>query len=248
MTEHEPPREMGEQPATPERINPAIDPTDPLGMVNNCLYGYSHETPPFYTRSERQKIEDFLRNPKENFFTLQSGERISKEELQKRLTSYETSIYRAASFSKIFFVLETAIEHLKNEENRKHLELTFKEFKEDFVSARTRMEIEHAKALPNVIKQYSGQLPNAAARQQLEQALETYNTEYAGNITQENAGKAARTLLDVVDALKDEDEITTTLKTQAELAAYNPFPTESVEKLRTLLQLSRELLKKEGFS
>src|SRR3990167_6465414 len=61
---------------SPERMNTKFDPEDPLATINYCLHKLTGAVPIFFTRRDRQNIENFLQNKSIPFFTLQSGERL----------------------------------------------------------------------------------------------------------------------------------------------------------------------------
>lgn len=148
-----------------ERINPTIDPTDPLGMVNYCLYGYSDREPVFFTRLERKKIEDFLHHGEpHSSFTLQSGETLSKEELQERLYAYEKSIYRSTAFNRITFALDASIEKLQNEENQKELQEKVTKFFTAYTREVKNQEMKQTPLVRNIVEEFLSQHSNSQLR------------------------------------------------------------------------------------
>ena len=230
-----------------ERMNPKIEPTDPLGMVNYCLYGYSDSKPIFFTRSERQKIEDFLHyGASDASFTLQSGEVLSREEIQERLRDYEKSIYRSTALNRITFALDASIVKLEYEKNKNELQEKVTEFFTAYTHEVKQQEIEHAPLLREAVGEFLSQHPNSPANKELEKAVKQYDEQYGERINSENVGEAARTLLNVVEALGDEDMTIAAFKEKVIRISYNINSPETMQKIRNVLMLAQQLLKKEG--
>ncbi|OGI60483.1 hypothetical protein A2641_03020 [Candidatus Nomurabacteria bacterium RIFCSPHIGHO2_01_FULL_37_25] len=106
---------------SPERMNPKFDPEDPLATINYCLHKLTGAVPIFFTRRDRQNIENFLQNKSIPFFTLQSGERLSRNQITEYFNEYENSMYRNAALNKIFNILDLSVYKL-NDEHGKELE------------------------------------------------------------------------------------------------------------------------------
>lgn len=230
---------------SPERMNPGIDPNDPLGMVNYCLYGYNDAEPIFLTRSERQKIEAFLHDESEPSFTLQSGKTLTREKIEEYLDEYEHSIYRGAALNKIFFILTGPVADVLNDEHRKHLEEKVSEISLLYNNESEQQKINNVPLLREAVEEFLSHHPDSSEKEKLQQAISQYDEQYRGGINRENAGEAARILLDVIEALDESDQTVAEFKDKAIRISYIMNSPEMIQKIRDVLKLAQRLLKEE---